>query len=116
MKVFFLGFKEDVIYLFQIKLLHYLPKIILQQMGHLYLEKIWKRSLVTFYLILDRMVTGCLKRIEKINICIKLTKLLLVTNENMGLCLYILKTMSTHSKAANEQTLKTESHLWVPND
>ena len=41
----------------------------------IFLEKIWKRSLVTFYLIWDRMVTGCLKRIEKINICIKWTKL-----------------------------------------
>ena len=36
------------------------------------------------------MATGCLRRIEKINICIKLTKMkLLVTDENMGLCLYI---------------------------
>ena len=37
-----------------------------------------------------RMVKGCLRKIEKINICIKLVKIpFLVTNENMGLCLYI---------------------------
>ena len=36
------------------------------------------------------MVTGCLRKIEKINICMKLSKnRFLVTNENMGLCLYI---------------------------
>ena len=34
--------------------------------------------------------TGCLRKIEKINICIKLTKMkFLVTDENMGLCLYM---------------------------
>ena len=38
-----------------------------------------------------KMVTGCLRRIEKINICINLTKIrCLVTDENMGLCLYII--------------------------
>ena len=36
------------------------------------------------------MATGCQRKIEKINICIKLTKNdVLVTDENMGLCLYI---------------------------
>ena len=34
------------------------------------------------------MATGCLRSIEKINICIKLAKIsFLVTAENMGLCL-----------------------------
>ena len=37
-----------------------------------------------------KMATGCLRKIEKINICMKLAKIaFLVTNENMGLCLYI---------------------------
>ena len=36
------------------------------------------------------MATGCLRKMEKINICIKLTKMeFLVTDENMGLCLDI---------------------------
>ena len=35
-------------------------------------------------------MTGCLRKIEKINICMKLVKIaFLVTDENMGLCLYI---------------------------
>ena len=35
-------------------------------------------------------MTGCLRKIEKINICMKLAKkAFLVTDENMGLCLYI---------------------------
>ena len=36
------------------------------------------------------MTTGCLRRIENINICIKLTKNeVLGTDENLGLCLYM---------------------------
>ena len=41
-------------------------------------QKEIKRSLVNFYLIrgfVAEMATGCLRKIEKINICIKLTEM-----------------------------------------
>ena len=41
-------------------------------------QKEIERSLVNFYLIrgfVAEMATGCLRKIEKINICIKLTKM-----------------------------------------
>ena len=51
-----------------------------------------------------KIVTGCLRKIEKINICMKLSKIgFLVTNENMGLCLYmkILQALTRQEKVAS---------------
>ena len=59
-----------------------------------------------------KMVTGCLRKIEKINICIKLAKMcFLVTSENMGLCLYILKKVISYLRRACD-LVKNEGPLF----